>query len=205
MASLLPHLADSILRCRAPPLEAINNLRCPLHCPPPPRLSLSSYCQSPPLVARHVVHPRDCLTCCLLFASVDADCPRLAGVDPAPSSPRHCHVNEIFQRRRSACCLLVLTLIILASLGLNQRNPPTDAENSANTSTGMVQFQYWASISAHTDIGTAAMAFISSMGTCQVPVPVLALPGWRSFPVWVRDKCPYQYWHDPLPTMANIC
>ena len=39
----------------------------------------------------------------------------------------------------------------------------------------------------------------------QVPVPVLALSRWRSFPVWVRSKCPYQYWHNPLPTMANIC
>ena len=39
----------------------------------------------------------------------------------------------------------------------------------------------------------------------QVPFPVLALPRWRSFPVWVRAKCPYQYWHDPLLTMANIC
>ncbi len=66
-------------------------------------------------------------------------------------------------------------LIILASLGLNQRHRPIDAENSDNTSTGMVQFQYWASIGAHTGIGIAAMAFISSMGTFQVPVPVLAL------------------------------
>ncbi len=74
------------------------------------------------------------------------------------------------------CCLLVPMLIVLASLGLNQRHRPIDAENSANTSAGKVQFQYWASIGAHTGIGTAAMAFISSMGTCQAPVPVLALP-----------------------------
>jgi hypothetical protein len=90
-------------------------------------------------------------------------------------------------------------LIVLASLGLIRRHRPIDAESSANTSTGTVQFQeYWASIGAHTGIGTAdcrdgvhfqyghlpsartsigvaAMAaFISSMGTCQVPVPVLA-------------------------------
>ena len=66
------------------------------------------------------------------------------------------------------CCLLVLVpmLIVLASLGLIQRH----AENSANTSTGTVQFQYWASIGAHTSIGTAAMVFISSMGTYQVPI-----------------------------------
>jgi hypothetical protein len=50
-------------------------------------------------------------------------------------------------------------------------------------------------IGAHTGIGTAAMAFISSMGTCQVPVPVLALPQWRSFPVWALTECLYQYWH----------
>ena len=71
-------------------------------------------------------------------------------------------------------------LILLTSLGLIQCHHPIDAENSANTSRGMVQFQYWASIGAHTGIGTAAMAFISSMGTCQVPVPVLALLQWRS-------------------------
>jgi hypothetical protein len=33
------------------------------------------------------------------------------------------------------------------------------------------------------------------MGTYQVPVPVLALPRWRSFPVWALAKCLYQYWH----------
>jgi hypothetical protein len=88
-------------------------------------------------------------------------------------------------------------LIVLALLGLIRRHRPINAENSANTSTGTVQFQYWASIGAHTgigiadchdgvhfqyghlpsartSIGIAAMAFISSMGTCQVPVPVLA-------------------------------
>jgi hypothetical protein len=86
-------------------------------------------------------------------------------------------------------------LIVVASLGLIQRHCPIDAENSANTSTSTAQFQYWASISAHTGIGTAAMAFISNMGTCQVPVPVLALPLWHSFPVWALAKCPYQYWH----------
>jgi hypothetical protein len=108
-------------------------------------------------------------------------------------------------------------LIVLASLGLIRRHRPIDAESSANTSTGTVQFQYWASIGAHTGIGIAdchdgvhfqyghlpsartsfgiaAMAFISSMGTCQVPVPVLALPRWRSFPVWALAKCPHQYW-----------
>jgi hypothetical protein len=95
----------------------------------------------------------------------------------------------------------VSTLIVLALLGLIRRHRPIDAENSANTSTGTVQFQYRASIGAHTGIGIAdcrdgdgvhfqyghlpsartsidiaAMAFISSMGTCQVPIPVLALP-----------------------------
>jgi hypothetical protein len=46
-------------------------------------------------------------------------------------------------------------LIVLASLGLIRRHRPIYAENSANTSTGRVQFQYWA-----------------LMG----PIPVLALP-----------------------------
>jgi hypothetical protein len=32
------------------------------------------------------------------------------------------------------------------------------------------------------------------LGTCQVPVPVLALPRWSSFPVRALAKCPYQYW-----------
>jgi len=81
-------------------------------------------------------------------------------------------------------------LIVLASLGLIRCHRPIDTENSANTSTGTVQFQYWASIGAHTRIGTATMAFITSMGTYQVPVPVLALPRWRSFPVWALAKCP---------------
>ena len=74
------------------------------------------------------------------------------------------------------CCLLVPMLIILTSLGLIQRHRLIDAENSANTSAGTVQFQYLALIGAHTGIGTAVMAFISSMDTYQVPVPVLALP-----------------------------
>jgi hypothetical protein len=72
------------------------------------------------------------------------------------------------------CCLLMPMLIVLASLRLIQRHRPIYAENSANTSTGTVQFQYWASTGAHTGIGTAAMEFISSTGTCQVPIPVLA-------------------------------
>ncbi len=73
-------------------------------------------------------------------------------------------------------CLLVPMLIVLASLRLIQRHRPIYAENSANTntSTGTVQFQYWASTGAHTGSGTAAMEFISSTGTWQVPVPVLA-------------------------------
>ena len=107
-------------------------------------------------------------------------------------------------------------LIVLASLRLIQRHHPIYAENSANTSTGTVQFQYWASTGAHTGIGTATMEFISSTGTlpsartsigiavmefisstgtCQVPVPVLALPRWSSFPVQALAKRPYQYWH----------
>ena len=65
-------------------------------------------------------------------------------------------------------------LIVLASLRLIQRHRPIYAENSANTSTGTVQFQYWASTGAHTGIGIAAMEFISSTGTWQVPVQVLA-------------------------------
>jgi hypothetical protein len=151
----------------------------------------------------------------LLFISVDADRPRLAGADP---SPRRRHVNEsscphhtaFFCRRPATplpssnaegalpfqsfydCCLLVPMLIVLASLRLIQRHRPIYAENSANTSTGTVQFQYWASTGAHTGIGTAVMEFISSTGTCQVPVPVLALTRWSSFPVRALAKCLYR-------------
>ena len=94
-------------------------------------------------------------------------------------------------------CLLVPMLIVLASLRLIQRHRPIYAENSANTnnSTGTVQFQYWALTGAHTGIGTAAMEFISSTGTCQVPVPVLSYPRWSSYPVRALAQCPYQYWH----------
>jgi hypothetical protein len=49
--------------------------------------------------------------------------------------------------------------------------------------------------SSRTSIGTAAMEFVSSTGTWQVPVPVLALPRWSSFPVRALAKCLYQYWH----------
>jgi hypothetical protein len=102
------------------------------------------------------------------------------------------------------CCLLVPMLIVLASLRLIQRHRPIYAENSANTSTGTVQSQYWASTGAHTGIGTAAMEFISSTGTCHVPVPVLALPRWSSFPVRALGKCLYQYWHGYLlPKLVN--
>ncbi len=121
------------------------------------------------------------------------------------------HATAIFQRRRSVaipvlfdCCLLVPMLIILASLRLIQRHCPIYAENSADTSTVTVQFQYWASAGAHTGIGTAAMEFISSTGTWQVPVPVLALPRWSSFPVRALGKCLYQYWHGySLPKLVN--
>ena len=104
------------------------------------------------------------------------------------------------------CCLLVPMLIVLASLRLIQRHRPIYAENSANTnnSTGTVQFQYWALTGAHTGSGTAAMEFISSTGTCQVPVPVLALPRLSSFLVRALGKCLYQYWHGySLPKLVN--
>ncbi len=166
-----------------------------------------------------------------MFISVDADCPRLAKVDPAPSPPRRHHINEsscphctAFFCRRPAmplpssntegappcipmlfdCCLLVPMLIVLASLRLIQHHRPIYAENSVNTSTGTVQFQYWASTGARTSIGTAVITFISSTGTCQVPVPVLAMPRWSSFPVRALGKCPYQYWHGYLlPKLVN--
>jgi hypothetical protein len=137
--------------------------------------------------------------------------------------PPH-HATAIFQRRRSAaipmlfdCCLLVPMLIVLASLRLIQRHRPIYMENSANTSTGMVQFQYWASTGAHTGISTAAMEFISSTGTCQVPyqywqcrngvhLPVLEMNSITAMLILVRalGKCLYQYWHGySLPKLVN--
>jgi hypothetical protein len=114
--------------------------------------------------------------------------------------PPPCHTTAIFQCQRSAaipilfdCCLLVPMLIVLTLLGLIQRHCPINVENSDNTSMGTVQSQCWASIGAHTGFGTAAMAFVSSMDTYQVPVPVLALPRWHSYPVWALAKCLYQY------------
>ena len=101
------------------------------------------------------------------------------------------HATAIFQRRRSAtipmlfdCCLLVPMLIVLTLLRLIQRHRHLP--------------------SARTSIGNAAMEFISSTGTCQVPVPVLALPRWSSFPVRALGKCLYQYWHGYLlPKLVN--
>ena len=82
----------------------------------------------------------------LLFVDADVDCPRLAGVDPAPSS----------HRRGKQC-----------------------------------QYQY-------------GHGSIPVLGTYQVPVPVLALPRWRSFPVRALAKCPYQYWHGySLPILVK--
>ncbi len=68
-----------------------------------------------------------------------------------------------------------------------------------------VHFQYGHLPSACTSIGNAAMEFISRTGTCQVPIPVLALPRWSSFPVWALAKCPYQYWYGySLPKLVNM-
>ena len=186
--------------CWAPPLEAVDHLRCPLHCLPRPYFPSRRIvgCLLSLLVVLSTT--RDCLTCWLLFVSVNADRPCLAGVDPVPLSPQRCQVNELSyphrtaficrrpatplqtsKRRRSAaipmlfdCRLLVPMLIVLTSLGLIQRHCPIDVENSANTSTGSIN---------------------SSIGHRLVPIPVLALPRWRSFLVWALAKCPYQYWY----------
>ena len=101
-----PPPRDTMLRCWAPPLEAVDHLRCPLRCPPRP------YFPSHRIVRRLLLSlvvlstTRDCLTCSLLFVSVDADRPRLAGVDSAPSSPQHRHVNKSSCPHRTAffCC-----------------------------------------------------------------------------------------------------
>jgi hypothetical protein len=79
---------------------------------------------------------------------------------------------------------------------------------SAHTGIGTATMEFISSTdtlpSARTSIGTAAMEFISSTGTCQVPVPVLALPRWSSFPVLALAKCLYQYWHGySLPKLVN--
>jgi hypothetical protein len=135
---------------------------------------------------------RNCLTCWLLFVNVDADCPHLAGVDPAPLSPQRRHVNEsscLHRNQRGKQCQCQYGHDSIPVLGIDRC--PYRYWHCRDG----VHFQYWASISAHTSIGTAAMAFISSTGTCQVPAPVLAMPRWHSFPVWALAKCPHQYWH----------
>ena len=144
---------------------------------------------------------------------------------PPPSAapmPRHCHLPTPKERHHSNafyCCLLVPMLIVLASLRLIQCHCPIYAENIANTSMGMVQFQYWASTGAHTGIGTAAMEFISSTGTWQVPVPVLA---WlfaaqtSEFSIVLWKNCDkkentsefeygYQYRYCAAPYQCNLC
>jgi hypothetical protein len=79
VASLVTHLADTMLRCRAPPLEAVDHMCCPLHCLPRPFFPSRRIvgCLLSSLVVLSTT--RDCLACSLLFVSVDADRPRLAG------------------------------------------------------------------------------------------------------------------------------
>jgi hypothetical protein len=67
VASLIAHLAETMLRCRAPPLEAVDHLRCPLRCPLRclPRPYFPSRCIVGRLLSSLVVLStnRDCLTC----------------------------------------------------------------------------------------------------------------------------------------------
>ena len=61
--ALVAHLADTMLRCWAPPLEAVDHLRCPLRCPPRPYFP--SRCIVGHLLSSLVMlsTTRDCLTC----------------------------------------------------------------------------------------------------------------------------------------------
>jgi hypothetical protein len=98
------------------------------------------------------------------------------------------------------CFLIVVCwcrLIVLASLRLIQRHRPIYTENSANTSTGTVQFQYWASTGAHTGIGTATMEFISSTGT--LPSARTSI-GIAAMEFQCRDGVHFQYGH-----LASAC
>ncbi len=63
VASLVTHLTDTMLRCRAPLLEAVDHLRCPLHCPPRPYIP--SRCIVGRLLSWLVMlsTTRNCLTC----------------------------------------------------------------------------------------------------------------------------------------------
>ena len=123
----------------------------------------------------------------LLFVGAGVDRPHLAEVDPAPLS----HL-------RGKQCQYQYGHGSIPVLGIN-RCPYRywDCRDG-------VHLQYGRLPSARTSLGNAAMKFISSSGTCQVPVPVLALPRWSSFPVRALGKCLYQYWHGySLPKLVN--
>ena len=94
---------------------------------------------------------------CLLFVGADVDRPRLAEVDPAPSS----HL-------RGKQCQYQYGHGSIPVLGIDRC--PYRYWHCRDG----VHFQYGHLPSARTSIGNAAMEFISSTGTWQVPVPVLA-------------------------------
>jgi len=96
----------------------------------------------------------------------DVDCPCLAGVKPAPS-PHQCGKQCQYQCGHSS----------IPVLGINQ------CPYWYGHCRDGIHFQYGNLLSACTSIGIAVMAFISSMGTCQAPVPVLAF----------RDGVLFQY------------
>jgi hypothetical protein len=63
VASLVTHLTDTMLHCRAPPLEAVDHLRCPLHCltrPYFPSRPIVGFLHSSLVV---LFTTRNCLTC----------------------------------------------------------------------------------------------------------------------------------------------
>ena len=115
----------------------------------------------------------------LLFVSADVDRPRLAGVKSEPSSHR-CRKQCQDQYGHGSIPVLGISVPMLVLALSRWHSFPVWALAKCpyqywHCHDG-VHFQFGHLPSARTSIGIAAMAFISSVGTCQVPVTVLALP-----------------------------
>ena len=106
----------------------------------------------------------------------------------ATALPRHCHLLMPKEGRHSNAFLLLFVGANVDRPCLTEVNPASSSHLRGTVTIPVlywcpyrywhcrdgVHFQYRHLPSARTSIGIAAMEFISSMGTWQVPVPVLA-------------------------------